>query len=215
MTEPETRAAYNTVAADYAELVGTELDHKPYDRAMLATFAELVTNNGGGEVADIGCGPGRITHHLATIGITAHGIDLSPGMITVAKHTYPDLDFRVGSMRALDIADNTLAGLVAWYSIIHIPTAELPDVFSEFHRVLRPGGHAVLAFQVGDEHRQRHGAYGHADVTINSWRRTPQHVREQLTRSGLPVHAELVRAADDLGYETSPQAYLIATKPRG
>lgn len=52
-----TRTAYNTVAADYAELLRNELDTKPFDRAMLGTFAELVRSSGGGTVADMVAGP--------------------------------------------------------------------------------------------------------------------------------------------------------------
>lgn len=59
-----TRAAYDTVAVDYAELLTTELAAKPLDRGLLAAFAELVKNSGGGPVADLGCGPGRVTGHL-------------------------------------------------------------------------------------------------------------------------------------------------------
>ena len=81
MTEPAflsaTRTAYDTVAVDYARLVATELDTKPLDRALLATFAELVLADGAGPVADLGCGPGRITVHLQALGLAAFGVDLS------------------------------------------------------------------------------------------------------------------------------------------
>ena len=64
MTEPahlvDTRAAYDTVAADYAVLVGPLLAATPFDRAMLTVFADLIRTAGGGRVADLGCGPGRI-----------------------------------------------------------------------------------------------------------------------------------------------------------
>jgi hypothetical protein len=61
MTEPAhltaTRASYDSVAVDYAEIVRTLLAENPLDRAMLAAFAELVQAAGGGQVADLGCGP--------------------------------------------------------------------------------------------------------------------------------------------------------------
>ncbi|BAS15012.1 malonyl-[acyl-carrier protein] O-methyltransferase [Arthrobacter sp. Hiyo8] len=133
MTEPSdvhaTRAAYNTVAVDYAELLRNELHTKPYDRAMLGTFAELVQSSGGEAVADIGCGPGRITAHLRSLGLAAFGIDLSPEMVAVARRDHPSLQFSEGSMEALELADGTLDGIVAWYSIIHTPPARLPRVF--------------------------------------------------------------------------------------
>ena len=88
MTEPSflrtTQAAYDAVAADYAERFSAELAGKPLDRALLASFAELVQASGGGPVADIGCGPGHVTAHLHELGLTAFGVDLSPQMVALA-----------------------------------------------------------------------------------------------------------------------------------
>ena len=117
MTEPSylraTRAAYDTVAVDYAKLLRTALAAKPLDRAMLATFAELVQATGAGPVADIGCGPGRVTTHLHSLGLSTFGVDLSPSMVAVARRTHPGLRFDEGSMMALDLTDGTLGGIVA------------------------------------------------------------------------------------------------------
>jgi len=52
-----TRAAYDTVASEYARLLADALDGMPWDRAVLATFAELVSRDRLGPVADVGCGP--------------------------------------------------------------------------------------------------------------------------------------------------------------
>ncbi|MGZ6820822.1 MAG: class I SAM-dependent methyltransferase, partial [Blastococcus sp.] len=130
------RAAYDTVAADYAELLRTELARKPLDRAMLGAFAELVHVDAEAPVADVGCGPGRVTAHLHTLGLPVFGIDLSPAMVAVARRTHPELRFDEGSMTALDLPDASLGGLVAWYSVIHTPPELLPGVFAEFARVL-------------------------------------------------------------------------------
>ncbi len=116
-----TQLAYDTVAADYAELLRDELDTKPLDRAMLAAFAELVQAPDAGQVADLGCGPGRITAHLQSLGVNAFGIDLSPQMVAVARRSHPDLRFEQGSMTALDLADGAVGGAVAWYSTVHTP----------------------------------------------------------------------------------------------
>jgi ubiquinone/menaquinone biosynthesis C-methylase UbiE len=82
-------------------------------------------------------------------------------MIEVARRSHPDLRFEVGSMNALDLADGSLGGIVAWYSIIHTPRGLLPQVFAEFARVLVPGGHLLLAFKAGDETRHLAKGYGH------------------------------------------------------
>jgi SAM-dependent methyltransferase len=204
------RGSYDAVAADYAELLRDELAASPVDRAVLALFAELVHASGGGAVADLGCGPGRITTHLAALGLDARGIDLSPGMVSVARWEHPALRFDVGSMTALDLDDGALAGAVAWYSLIHTPTDELPEVLGELARVLRPGGLLLLAFQVGDEPVHLRQAYGH-DVSLVVHRRPPGLVEELLAGAGLPVHVRALREPER--WEKSPQAYLLARKP--
>jgi len=211
MSEPvdvtETRAAYDTVAADYAALLADELASKPIDRAMLGTFAELVTANGGGPVADLGCGPGRVTEYLAGLGMNAFGVDLSPGMIEVARSRYPGHRFEVGSMDALDIDAASLAGAVAWYSIIHTPDDRQPALFGEFARVIRPGGWLLLAFQVGDDVVHLERAYGH-DLSLDTRRQQPERIASLLDAAGFDEFVRTVRAPE--GSEKSPQAYVLA-----
>ncbi|MGZ4550256.1 MAG: class I SAM-dependent DNA methyltransferase [Blastococcus sp.] len=201
------RAAYDTVAADYAELLRTELARKPLDRAMLGAFAELVHVDAEAPVADVGCGPGRVTAHLHTLGLPVFGIDLSPAMVAVARRTHPDLRFDEGSMTALDLPDASLGGLVAWYSVIHTPPELLPGVFAEFARVLRPAGHLLLAFQAGDELVHLEQAYGHP-LSLDAYRLDPGRVVDLLERAGFDVHAQLVREPEPP--EKTRQAYLLA-----
>ena len=214
VTEPSylsaTRAAYDTVAVDYARLLSTEPPETPLDLAMLTAFAELVQAAGGGQVLDLGCGPGRITAHLRSLGLTAFGIDLSPAMVAVARRTYPDLRFDEGSMNALDLGDGAVGGIVAWYSIIHTPPELLPVVFAEVHRVLAPGGQLLLAFQVGNERRHIEHGYGHT-VALDAYRLSPDSIAELLHRAGLVVHARLLREPDTR--EKVQQACLLARKP--
>ena len=114
-----TRVAYDTVAGRYAEFVDGMLAEQPLDRAMLAAFADLVRAADVGPVADLGCGPGHVTAHLHALGLTAFGVDLSPEMIALARQAHPGLRFETGSMTTLDLADGTLGGVLARYSIIH------------------------------------------------------------------------------------------------
>jgi SAM-dependent methyltransferase len=217
VTEPDflrtTRASYDAVAADYAERFRSELTARPLDRAMLAGFAELVQAAGAGPVADIGCGTGRVTAHLNGLGLPVFGVDLSPQMVAVARQAHPGLRFEVGSMLALDLPDGTLGGILAWYSIIHIPQERLPEVFAEFHRVLAPGGHLQLAFQVGDEPLHLTEALGHT-ISLDFHRRQPDRVAELLSQAGLVMRAQLLREPDDGDFaERTQQAFLLARKP--
>ncbi|MEH0844226.1 methyltransferase domain-containing protein [Micromonospora sp. CPCC 205711] len=209
-----TRASYDTMAAEYTARLRDELAGRPWDRAILAGFAETVLAAGGGPVLDVGCGPGRITGHLRDLGLDVAGLDLSPGMVAQARAAHPDLRFTEGSMLDLDLPDGALAGLVAWYSVIHVPDELLPRVFAGFRRVLVPGGHAMLAFQVGDEAVHRTDAWGDP-VSLVFHRRRPERVAELLTDAGLEVRATMWRAPEELfgRPEPTPQAYLMARRP--
>ncbi len=163
-------------------------------------------------MADLGCGPGRITAHLHDLGLEIFGIDLSPGMVDVARGAHPGLRFDVGTMTELSIAGAALAGAVAWYSIIHTPPEQLPVVFAEFARVLAPGGRLLLAFQVGDELRHLDAGYGHS-ISLDAWRLSPDAVIALLEDAGLSLDARLVRQPDKR--EKVPQAFIVARKPPG
>ncbi|MFI6743366.1 class I SAM-dependent DNA methyltransferase [Nonomuraea sp. NPDC050451] len=209
-----TQVAYDTVAVDYAELLRDELDTKPLDRAMLAAFAEYAQAPDAGEVADLGCGPGRVTAHLRALGVNAFGIDLSPKMIAVARRSYPDLRFEEGSMTALDLADEAVGGAVAWYSTVHTPPEVLPTVFAEVHRVLAPGGRFLIAFKVGDERRHLPRGYGH-EISLDVYWMPPEHIAELLGDAGLVVDAQLIREPDESERPRSGrQAFFLAHKPR-
>jgi SAM-dependent methyltransferase len=205
-----TQAFYDAVAVDYAERFSNSLEAKPLDRAVLAAFAELVRAAGAGPVADLGCGPGCVTAHLHSLGLSIFGVDLSSAMVAQARQEHPGLRFDEGSMTALDLTDGALGGIVAWYSIIHTPQERLPEVFAEFHRVLAPGGHLLLAFQVGDEPLYLAQPFGHA-VSLDFNRLSPDRVADLLRQAGLVVDARLLREPDQT--EKVQQAHLLARKP--
>ncbi len=52
----------------------------------------------------------------------------------------------MASFRALPFEDGSFGGILAWYSLIHTPPADVPAVLAEFARVLRPGGGLLLGF---------------------------------------------------------------------
>ncbi|WP_433388815.1 class I SAM-dependent methyltransferase [Micromonospora sp. KLBMP9576] len=188
----DTRDSYDTVATDYVELVRGLLADAPHERAALATFAELVRAAGGGPVADVGCGPGRITAHLHEHDVDAFGIDLSPAMIEIARREHPHLRFEVGSMTDLTLADASVAGVIAWYSLIHIPDDEVGAVLAHFRRVLRPGGPLLLGFHVGDGSRLKTEGYGGHPMRVHVHRRRPARVAAWLRTAGFTVEAETV-----------------------
>jgi SAM-dependent methyltransferase len=142
---------YDRIADEYARRLYAELDAKPFDRTILDRFAALV---GNGRVCEVGCGPGHVSRYLRDRGCDVFGIDLSPRMVELAAELNPEIEFQVGDLRALDLADSTLAGVVAFYSLIHLRPDDLSPALVELRRVLRPGGRVLLAVHEGAENRR-------------------------------------------------------------
>jgi SAM-dependent methyltransferase len=205
----DTRASYDADAAGYADKVDGLLEASPYLRTSLALFAELVRDAGGGPVADIGCGPGHVTGHLHDLGVDAFGVDLSPEMIAIARRDHPGLRFEVGTMTDLDLPDRSVAGVLAFWSVIHVPDESVPTVFEQFHRVLRPGGPVLVGFHVGDETIHTSEGYTGRAINVDSHRRRPELVASWLRAAGFSIDGQLVMRPDD----EVPGAIIFASSP--
>ncbi|MFJ3514573.1 class I SAM-dependent methyltransferase [Streptomyces sp. NPDC090131] len=205
-----TREAYDAAARIYAQLFRDTLRDSPLDRAILGVFAEAVHASGNGQVADLGCGPGHITSHLAELGLTASGVDASPAMIELAQQAYPELRFEVGSMAALNIADGVLGGVLSRWSIIHTPPQELPVILTEFHRVLAPGGHLLIGFSASDGTSHPTQVFDHAVAPAYRW--SPDHLAAMLRKSGLAEVARMVREPQPTDRRQFQEVQLLARK---
>ena len=211
MTEPHdgTRRSYDAVAGAYADGLRDELAGKPLDRALLAALIEQAP--AGTTIGDLGCGPGHVTGWLAAHGAAAAGIDLSAGMIDVARREQPGAEFRVGDLLSLPAADGEFGAVVAFYSIIHLTPGELPAALAEMHRVVRPGGLALLAFHIGTEVRHFSDWLGQ-DVDVDFRFYEPDDVAALLEAAGFILQARLERRAYPAEVDTR-RAYLLAVRP--
>lgn len=207
MTPDSLRASYDSVAAAYVEHLYDELAKKPLDRHLLNRFAEEVRDRG--TVADLGCGPGHVARYLHDQGVRILGIDLSPEMVRWARELNPGLDFRVGDIRSLDLPDASLAGIVAFYSIIHLEPAEISVAFSEIRRVLAPEGVLLLAFHIGDQTLHLDDLWGHT-VSLDFRFLVPREVIAALGSSGLSVTESTEREPYDGAEYPSRRCYLFA-----
>jgi predicted methyltransferase len=100
-------------------------------------------------------------------------------------------------MTDLKLADASLAGLVAWFSLIHIPDDEIDTVLAHFHRVLRPGGVLLVGFHVGDGHHLKTEGYGGHPMKVFVHRRPPERVAAWMRAGGFTVEAQMLHWPDE------------------
>lgn len=209
-TNDAVQISYDTLAGAYVEHLFNELDNKPLDRELLTRFAEAVKDSG--LVCDLGCGPGHVTKFLSELGVTVCGIDLSPEMIERARQLNPGIDFQTGNMLALEIEDETFAGIVAFYSIVNLSREEVKQALFEIARVLKPGGRLLLAFHVGDEMVHVDELWGHP-IHLDFYYFTSDEVTGYLSSAGLQIEETIERDPyPEVEYQ-SRRAYLFARKP--
>lgn len=155
------RDAYAGMAGLYIELLGARDKVHADDLAFIGRHL----SGAAGEVLDLGCGPGHITGYLRSLGVDATGIDMVPEFLAHARSADPDGRYRLGSMTGLDAATGSVAGVLAWFSTIHMAPAELDGALAEIRRVLAPGGTLVVGFFAGD----RVETFDHKVVTAYRW----------------------------------------------
>lgn len=201
------RGSYDSAANAYVEHLFTELEHKPLDRHLLNRFAEAV--RGRGLVADLGCGPGHIAKYLHEQDVDVCGIDLSPEMIRCAVRLCPGVEFRAGDMTSLDFPAESLAGIVAFYSIVHFETLELDAVFRECRRVLVRDGSMLVAFHAGQEKNHVEDLWGQP-VDLDFYFHTSSDVTRALRNAGLIVTESVEREPYEGVEYPSRRCYLFA-----
>jgi ubiquinone/menaquinone biosynthesis C-methylase UbiE len=210
-SEDEVAAVYDAAADLYADLFPTTEPEQPVDLAMVAHFiARLPANS---SVLDAGCGAGRMLPVLAASGSHPIGVDVSPQMIRRARQDHPEFETQVASLTALPFPDASFDAVFSWYSTIHLPDDRLVTALSEIHRVLRPAGRILVAFQTGQGTRDvAHGMRRHGlDVVLLRHQRSPDHLAAILTDQGFQETTRLVR--EPLSRESDGQAILIAQRP--
>lgn len=201
---------YDEVAEEYVERIYHELDHKPFDCDLLDQFAAQA--NDLGLMCDLGCGPGHVARYLHHRGTNVCGIDLSPRMIEQARRLNPGIEFKQGNMLALDLADESLGGIVAFYSLIHIPRETMTAALRELKRVLRPCGLLLLAFHIGNETIHMDQWWGKR-VSIDFMFFARDEMEGWLKAAGFAIEMLLERPPYEGVEHPSRRAYFLARKP--
>lgn len=133
-------AFFDAFGADY-----DVLSERGYARLLRELAPHLP--RGGGRCVDLGCGSGEFTARLAPFGLELTGVDLSRGLIDLARRRLPGATFHVGDIEATGLAGGAYDVAVLSGVLHHFPDPS--RVLREAARLLRPGG-ALLAY---DPHR--------------------------------------------------------------
>ncbi|UKA52380.1 class I SAM-dependent methyltransferase [Arthrobacter sp. FW305-BF8] len=203
MTDIMVQHAYATRAAEYTALLGTTDAAHEEDQRLIAGWGKSLR----GPAIDAGCGPGHWTALLANHGADVEGIDLVPLFIDKARSRFPATRFRMATLRALGVPDGRLAGILAWYSLIHLSPAALPLVLREFARCVKPEGSILLGFFEGPAGEP----FPHAVTTAYYW--SVGAMSQHLLATGFKVQEVHVRTEP----ECRPHVAIIAvrTTPEG
>ena len=140
--------AYEQLASKYHESFKDEMTHKEYDKKILDQFSEML--HPSSKICDAGCGPsGHIGKYLQKKGLELAGIDISPKCIELATQYEKDIKFHCMDMMDMQFESSSFDGIISFYSIIHTPKIDVPKIFQEYNRVLKPDGLILIVVKKG------------------------------------------------------------------
>lgn len=93
---------------------------------------------------DAGCGAGIPISQILSEKFEVIGVDFSESQVELAKKNVSNATFICQDMTKLDFPENTFDGICSYYAIIHIPREEHQALLSNFQKILRPNGLALL-----------------------------------------------------------------------
>jgi SAM-dependent methyltransferase len=107
-------------------------------------------------VLDLGCGPGHESKRLAKAGAKITGLDFSETCVDIARERCPECVFVRRDIRNPGLARESFDGVFACASLIHISPAELPEVLTGIHALLKPTGRLAAIIQDGEGVHERY-----------------------------------------------------------
>lgn len=201
--------AYNTIAEEWTVAFANEHDNKPQDKEVLHRFAQEIGDKI--PVWDFGCGSGNTTKYLQDLGVLISGLDLSEKIIEQAKSVFPDIHFQKGNILDPEFRSNSIAGIVAFYAIVHFSKGEVKKAFQEIYRILQPDGLFLFTYHIGDKTIHLDEFLG-KKVDIDFMFFTNEFILDCLKETGFD-EIDLIEREPHMGIEfESKRAYVFAKK---
>ncbi|KAI9009239.1 S-adenosyl-L-methionine-dependent methyltransferase [Hyaloraphidium curvatum] len=209
MDPAQTAADYSNLSSAYAEHLSSELDGKPFDRALLDAFAARWA---GRTVADVGCGPGHVAAYLAARGVRAVGLDASEGMVAEARRRHSELQFEIVDLLGLGASPGRFDAAIAFYSLIHFDDEQLARALDALLLCLKPGGELVAAAHLGDA-PIRPGEMWGVPVSLDFRMFAEGELERAIASAGFDVVEAQVREPYPGVEHASRRTYVRAVKP--
>ena len=201
---------YDALAKEYAEAFAGEHEKKPKDQEILNRFA--IEIGARKPVWDFGCGPGQTAEYLKNLGIEISGLDLSEKILDQARTRHPEIHFQKGNILEVEFTNDSIAGVVAFYAIVHFTEEQVDAACCEVFRVLQPGGIFLLTYHIGEEAIHLKEFLG-KKVGIDFMFFRTDFIRSCLKKSGFEKIDIIEREPyPEVEYE-SRRAYVFALKP--
>jgi SAM-dependent methyltransferase len=146
MTLPtDPRALYDHTADNWARHQPSSLSDYTARPQVLALCEPLA----GKEVLDLGCGEGYCSRMLRQRGASVTGLDLSPGMIELARRAEQlqplGIRYDTADASSVDLGTASMDLVVAVFLFNYLDVDQMQRTMANVHRMLRPGGHFVFA----------------------------------------------------------------------
>jgi ubiquinone/menaquinone biosynthesis C-methylase UbiE len=140
------------VRAGYDEVAEAYLADRTREGGDVDALVELLARlSPGARVLDAGCGAGvPVAARLVEDGFETVGLDFSVRQLQLGDEHVDGWRPVQGDLSQLPFPDAAFDAVVSFYAVIHVPRSLHPSVFGEIHRVLRPGGWALLCLGAGD-----------------------------------------------------------------
>lgn len=145
MATDDVSKAYSSPTFDAEALLGTVISAEDPDRALIESWATGVD----GVILDVGSGTGRWTGHLASLGHQIEGLEPATRLVELARQTHPSVTFHHGTIADLSDSPKRWAGILAWYSLIHMGPDELPATLASLRAVAEDDGVLLMSFFSG------------------------------------------------------------------
>lgn len=145
MATDDVSKAYSSPTFDAEALLGTVISAEDPDRVLIEPWATGID----GAILDVGSGTGRWTGHLASLGHQIEGLEPATRLVELARQTHPSVTFHHGTIADLSDSPKRWAGILAWYSLIHMGPDELPDALVALQMAVEDGGGLLMSFFSG------------------------------------------------------------------